>query len=147
MSETALILNELPHNTAEPSLEPITPRAMRPFSGDYARQMAAKSHEARRLRKAKDERAEQRAQIAALEEEPAYDKLRLIRVRKALDELDKQMAQAIKAGESKVVKELADAQAKLSDQERILDGRPLPGSRRPRPEKPTKDTSTVEPVD
>lgn len=38
---------------------------------------------------------------------------------------------------------LASAYAKLADQERILSGRPLPGSRRPKPEREPKAQPTV----
>lgn len=75
---------------------------------------------------------------------PSFTELRLMRVRKQLDRLDDMM---FKEKDPQKLDRLASAQARLSEQERILDGRPLPGSRRPRPEKPTKDTSTVEPVD
>ena len=36
------------------------------------------------------------------------------------------------------MRDLADAQHKLSEQERILAGRPLPGSKKPAPERATK---------
>lgn len=55
---------------------------------------------------------------------------RLLRVRAQLDRLDAELA-ACSLEDSKRVKELTDAQLRLSEQERILDDRPLPGSRRP----------------
>jgi len=42
---------------------------------------------------------------------------------------------------------LASAQAKLAEQERILDGRPLPGSRKPRPERTPSGPQWTKPAD
>lgn len=53
---------------------------------------------------------------------------RLTRVRDQLERLDKMAAEE---DDPKRIKELADATTRLSEQERILDGRPMPGSRRP----------------
>ncbi len=53
---------------------------------------------------------------------------RLMRVREQLQRLDDLAALAV---EPKALKELADATTRLAEQERILAGRPLPGSRRP----------------
>ena len=50
---------------------------------------------------------------------------RLLRVRKQLDRIDQL---ASKETEPKLLKEYAEACARLSEQERILAGRPLPGS-------------------
>jgi hypothetical protein len=53
---------------------------------------------------------------------------RLKRVRDQLDRLD---GIAAEETDPKRIKELADATTRLSEQERVLAGRPLPGSRRP----------------
>jgi hypothetical protein len=68
--------------------------------------------------------------IAQMTEE--FADRRLMRVREQLEKLD-----ALAAGEkdTKRLKELADATTRLSEQERILAGRPLPGSRRPSSDK------------
>jgi hypothetical protein len=57
-----------------------------------------------------------------------YAERRLNRVREQLDKID---AMAFEENDPKRLKELADASARLSDQEFKLAGRPSPGSRRP----------------
>jgi hypothetical protein len=54
-------------------------------------------------------------------------------VRKHLDRLDELM---MTETDPQKLDRLASAQARLAEQERILDGRPLPGSLRPKPPKP-----------
>lgn len=68
----------------------------------------------------------------------------LARVRLQMDRLSTEIDQEI-TGESKRLKELTDSYARLADQERILAGRPLPGSRKPAPDKPGKRQSTPTP--
>ena len=58
-------------------------------------------------------------------------------MRVQLDRLDQEIDAEI-GGDSKRLKELVDAQMRLSEQERILAGKPLPGSRRPKAEKSEK---------
>lgn len=58
--------------------------------------------------------------------------VRLAHVRALLDRLDELMMRSKEPAE---LRDLANATAKLQEQERILDGRPLPGSRRPREQK------------
>lgn len=53
---------------------------------------------------------------------------RLTRVREQLERLDRLAAEE---DDPKQLKALADATTRLSEQERLLAGRPLPGSRRP----------------
>ena len=60
---------------------------------------------------------------------------RLMRVRAQIERIDALLADE---DEPKQLKELADALTRLADQERILAGRPLPGSRRPEKDKPAR---------
>jgi len=60
---------------------------------------------------------------------PDYTAKRLFRVRKQLDRLDEMMAEE---DDPQRIDKLASAQARLAEQERLLAGRPLPGSHRPR---------------
>lgn len=55
-------------------------------------------------------------------------------MRGQLDRLDDELAKC-SLKDSKRIRELTDAQLRLSEQERILAGRPLPGSRRPGPQR------------
>ena len=57
---------------------------------------------------------------------------RLERVRLQLDRIDAMMLVEV---EPALLDRLASAQARLSEQERILAGRPLPGSRKPAPDR------------
>lgn len=61
-----------------------------------------------------------------------FNQLRLGRVREQLVKLDAMLS---KEEDPQKLDRLASAQARLSEQERILDGRPLPGSRRPSSDK------------
>jgi hypothetical protein len=61
-----------------------------------------------------------------------FNATRLLRVREQLTKLDA-MIEAEK--DAQKLDRLASASSKLSEQERILDGRPLPGSRRPTSDK------------
>ena len=78
---------------------------------------------------------------------PAYIHRRLARVRKQLDLVDKRIEdEASKQGcDGQLLNWLCQAQDRLSDQERILDNRPLPGSRRPTPERPLRKSYTTLP--
>ncbi len=69
-----------------------------------------------------------------------YATLRLIRVRKQLDAVDDAIELAI-GGDSKSLKELTDAQMRLAEQERILAGRPMPGSLKPTSAKPSSSST------
>jgi hypothetical protein len=64
-----------------------------------------------------------------------YVNERLARVRLQLDRLDKMM---MSEKDPQKLDRLASAQARLAEQERILNGRPLPGSRRPAADAPPK---------
>ena len=98
------------------------------FTAANAREMAARSHEARRERSLMAENDP--ATSANL---PDYVAQRLVRVRKQLDRLDRLI---MTVEDPQKLDRLASAQARLSEQERILDGRPLPGSLKPKPPKP-----------
>ncbi len=110
-----------------------------PFSNvEFARQAGLRSVESRRVKaeqaaKQKSELHQLVSTLAAAIPETAttgdeFAKLRLRRVREQLDKID---AMAFEENDPKRLKELADASARLSDQEFKLAGRPSPGSRRP----------------
>lgn len=74
---------------------------------------------------------------------------RLRRAREHLARLDKLFeAEASKAKpEAKTLKEYADAMARLQTQEQQLSGRPLPGSRKPAPDRVPRVNRDVGPLD
>lgn len=96
-----------------------------------ARQMAAKGHEAKRLRL---EALRQTVDTLVQSPEVDYHSKRLARVRVQLGRIDDELERA-SLSDSKRIKELTEAQIRLAEQERILAGRPLPGSRKPAPER------------
>ena len=65
--------------------------------------------------------------------EPTYADKRLMRVRVQLNTLDQQLETQLTRAQpnTKAIKELIDAQYRLAEQERFLDGRPAPGQFRP----------------
>jgi hypothetical protein len=68
---------------------------------------------------------------------------RIMRVRSQLERLDQML---VTEDNAQAIDRIASASARLSEQERILSGRPLPGSQRPRLAKPAKvNGSAVEP--
>jgi hypothetical protein len=67
-----------------------------------------------------------------------YAGARLMRVRVQLDRLDELM---LTESDPQKLDRLASAQARLSEQERVLAGRPLPGLRRPAKEAPPRRPS------
>lgn len=103
------------------------------FAGDKARQMAAKSVEAR-----KNKRAERSAAIVISDstevKEPSYLSIRLVRVRKQLDALDRYMNRLLNPGndeqgnpkpiDEQAIERVARASKALSDLEADLDQRP-----------------------
>ncbi len=99
--------------------------------------MAAKAHAARRLRLASGKLAcetfPQAPQAGPHEAANDYVSRRLARVRAQLDMVDKAFeTEATKATpDGQRLNWLAQAQERLAEQERVLDNRPLPGSRRP----------------
>ena len=70
-----------------------------------------------------------------------FNRLRLGRVRDQLEKLDRMIADE---EDPQRLDRLASAQARLSEQERILDGRPLPGSRRPREDRARVSAGWIE---
>lgn len=66
-----------------------------------------------------------------------YQAKRLVRVRAQLDTLDARLEAELRAAkpDSRRIKDICDAQTRLAEQERQLSGRPLPGSRRPAPDR------------
>jgi hypothetical protein len=109
------------------------------ISAANAREMAARSHESRRARTllAKTEGLDPAQTTAAIpaDSSPALEDFalrRLARLRKQLDRLD-----AMVEGETdpQRLERLASAGFRLAEQERVLANRPLPGSRRPPPQK------------
>ena len=68
--------------------------------------------------------------VQSAEPSQSFAENRLKRVREQLSRIDNEI-ETCELDNSKRLKELADASTRLSEQERILDGRPMPGSRRP----------------
>ena len=107
------------------------------FNSANAREMAAKSHAARLQRLASGTQAAetfpQTPQGGPHDAAGAYVSRRLARVRAQLDLVDKAFeTEATKANpDGQRLNWFAQAQERLSEQERLLSGRPLPGSRRP----------------
>lgn len=99
-----------------------------------AKEWAQRSATVRRLHaEAKQLRIEADAAKEALAAYSAVDYRgeRLVRVRKQLNNIDKSIDVAILKGDAKQIKELADAQMRLNEQERQLANRPMPGTERP----------------
>jgi len=100
-----------------------------------ARQMAAKSHAA------KAERLQQlRQAIESVADPAANDEFRTAcqsRVRVQLNLVNAALLRELQAKtvDAQAVDRLAAAQMRLSEQLRILEGQPLPGSRRPAPDR------------
>lgn len=108
------------------------------FTAANASAMAAKSAEARRQAKAAAITAAllpppAPLPIAPHDANPGHASVRLARVRSQLDLIDKLITNECKADmpDAQKLDRLASAQMRLSEQERILADRPLPGSRRP----------------
>lgn len=108
------------------------------FTAETAAEYARRSHEARKAAKLRSTELSQSTPTDPLNAIPAYTLERLIRVRKQLDRIDEMM---MAESDPQRLDRLASAQARLSEQERTLDGRPLPGSMRP-----SKATSTRRPT-
>ena len=77
------------------------------------------------------------------EEQPSFTAIRLSRVREQLNRIDAMM---LDESDPQKLDRLASAQARLSEQERTLDGRPLPGSMRPS-KASTARRPTVSPIE
>jgi len=114
------------------------------FTTANAREMAARSQAARRQRTTQREAAKENAAPQSQtnpqqDDDALFVAKRLARVRKQLDRIDGMIE---KETDPMKLDRLASAQARLAEQERLLSGRPLPGSR-----KPGKDRRTVSPHD
>jgi hypothetical protein len=104
------------------------------FTTATAREMAARSHAARLKRTTQREAARVVApgfpQAKPQQDDDAlFIAKRLARVRKQLDRIDGMIEKEI---DPMKLDRLASAQARLAEQERILAGRPMPGSLRPK---------------
>jgi hypothetical protein len=112
------------------------------FTAANACENAAKAHAARRLRLASGESAAeafpQTPQVGPHEPPSVYVIKRLSRVRVQLDLVDRRITEQAKAKtlDGQVLNWLCAAQERLAEQERILAGHPLPGSRHPKEPKP-----------
>ena len=89
--------------------------------------------------------------VACLAPTDGFVERRLVRVRKQLARLDRQLDDALEAQplNGRLLNDLAAAQSRLADQEQRLASRPLPGSRRPGKERrrPMPGFSAVEPIE
>lgn len=107
------------------------------FTRENASDMARKATEAR-------EKARKLRKGAGPEDPAKYIALRLSRTRAQLFRID----QLIETEQDpQKLDRLVSAQSRLSEQWRIFSGIPLPGSRRPGREKPTKNNSASGPLD
>jgi hypothetical protein len=114
-----------------------------PFTADNAAAAARKSHapESARFRP-------KPAPPACNDVQPAdgYALKSLLRVRAQLDLVNAALTAQLSKPKTKLdaqaVDRLAAAQMRLAEQERILDGRPLPGSRRPAPDRTRRQSSS-----
>lgn len=110
------------------------------FTSEMAKEAARKSVLAREKREAEAEQAKaivgQLKAAAIVEPCELYVTNRLQRTREQLERLDRDLAAA---DDPKAVKAICDAMRALSEIERTLAGRPLPGSRRPGRERSSKD--------
>jgi len=108
------------------------------FTSANAAQMALRRAELQRQRR-------NSATLALVHNEALNDfnTTRLLRVREQLTKLDA-MIEAEK--DAQKLDRLASASSKLSEQERILDGRPLPGSRRPTSDKVPRTWVELQPA-
>ena len=108
------------------------------FTVANAREMQARAVAARKLRKElANNPPATRTPVAPAKPVLSHPERRLARVRKQLDLLDNHMSELLKTKtpDFQAVERAARAVAALSELEQKLDGRPNPGSRRPREER------------
>jgi len=126
----------MPHLLEQPTKRPV-PKQLTPFTSETATL-------------ARRKRTEYERKLAAIPTPQAlahntslddFNALRIVRVREQLVKLDAMLA---KETDPQKLDRLASAQARLSEQERILDGRPLPGSRRPKEDRTPRGGSWIE---
>lgn len=117
------------------------------FTSQNAKEMAARSAAARRERKLREEHARLNPPLLppppALEAGDAYVARRLSKVREQISRVDVMFDRCC---DPTGLDRIAAVLARLSELERHLSGRPLPGSRRPRPE-PTRRVPMPLPLD
>ena len=120
-----------------------------PFTRETAQVFARRSHEARARNKLAKIQAETNPVIASQSltqlAQDCFAGNTLKRVRKQIALVQDQMDNFLETGETKPLKELSDCLARLAEIERQLAGRPLPGSLRPKQEKPKRITAQAEP--
>lgn len=124
-------LAESPVILAESPKKPVPPQ-LTPFTNETASKAIAKRWNAHRERQLIPQPEVKPQKVNSLPDN--YLALRLVRVRAQLDLVDAAIVGSV-AKDSKRLKELTDAQARLEEQERRLSNRPLPGSRKPAPER------------
>jgi hypothetical protein len=117
-----------PETTAQPPIQ--KPWQFNAESSRKAAQLAvaARREKAERIRNEPPKPPTPSVETVKPESIDDFTTRRLTRVREQLERLDRMAAEE---DDPKRIKELADATTRLSEQERILDGRPMPGSRRP----------------
>lgn len=117
-------------------------KGMALITAENAREMAAKGNAAKaaRLQQLRDA-----VQDAVSNPVIAFPSRTLSRVRLQMGNLADEIDKAI-GGDSKRLKELTDAFTRLAELERQLDNRPLPGSRRPKEDRPKRNEPLPEPT-
>lgn len=126
-----------------PELKVLTGKARTQFTPENAREMARRATEAR-----KRKQAERLRRLNEPEPPPVapdkYVETQLACIRAQIDKLNRAIMRMVDA---KKLHWLCGAVAKLREQERILDGRPLPGQLRPSGAKPRKSGNIVQPIE
>ena len=113
------------------------------FTAQTARLAAQRSVASRAIasqRRKEQPKAEPLPKPAAVQAVDDYAQAVLERTRTQLDLVAQRITEELESDmpDTRRLRDLADAQHKLSEQERILAGRPLPGSKKPAPERATK---------
>lgn len=109
------------------------------FTSANAREMAARGNYARWHAKPSPPPEPPKPATPPQLAEDDYAAERLMRVREQLAKVDRMI---LEETDPQRLDRLASAQLRLSEQERILDDRPLPGSRRPAQERPASQVSS-----
>lgn len=110
------------------------------FSAANAKEMAARSH---LLRKQRVQELRLAANPVPLPADDSYVERRLSRVRQQIEVLSDMLESE---SDPQKIDRLASAIARLAEYERQLANRPLPGSRRPAPERVAKPQFRIEPL-
>lgn len=107
--------------------------------------MARRATAARKLReKAEAEESARRAAVGGLTE-AEYVMRRITRTREQIEELDRKMS---RSSDPRAIKALSDAMKNLAELERVLSGRPLPGSNKPSsPPRKAGSNGQISPLD